>query len=138
MQKGRELVLNLGALVYIYFVILLAEHKEDYQRADNGARLNDPEHTGLALVKKEVGEIEIRRFCEQYGGRIAHKRGRALEVGRDGNADNARHGRDVELFAKRELDGRYHENGSDIVDKRGDDAREKAHADDSPLDIGHL
>ena len=32
-QEGRELVLNLGALVYMYFVILLAEHEEDYQRA---------------------------------------------------------------------------------------------------------
>ena len=53
-QESRELVLNLGALVYMYFVILLAEHKEDYQRADKCARLNDPEHTGLALVKKEV------------------------------------------------------------------------------------
>ena len=64
-QEGRELVLNLCAVVDMYLVVLLAEHEEDYQRADKCARLNDPEHAGLALVNEEVGEIEVCRLGKQ-------------------------------------------------------------------------
>lgn len=49
----------------MYLVVLLAEHEEDYQRADNCTRLNDPEHAGLALVNEEVGEIKVSRLGEQ-------------------------------------------------------------------------
>lgn len=38
----------------MYLVVLLAEHEEDYQCADKCARLNDPEHAGLALINEEV------------------------------------------------------------------------------------
>ena len=79
-QIGGEFILDLGAAVEFDLVRLLAEHKEDYQRADHGARLNYPEHTGSAVVNKEVGEVEICRLCEEYRGRVAHERCGALEV----------------------------------------------------------
>jgi|GEM_PF-3777960 len=122
----------------MYLVVLLAEHEEDYQCADKCARLNDPEHAGLALVNEEVGEIKVCRLGEQNRSRVADKSRRTLEVRRNGDADNARDRGDVELLAQCKCDGCYHKNGSDIVNERGDDSREKAHADDSPLDIGHL
>ena len=138
-QDGGHIVGHGGQLTALFDgVFFLAEQPGQDQRRGNGAELDRKEDARAALVPEEIEEAHVRIGAEHDGRGIAHKRGRALQVGGDGNADDERDRVGLELFADGQRDRRDHEHGGDVIHKSRDDAREQRQRHGGHLHVGHL
>ena len=132
-QKSRDTVFHDRGSLHIDPRFVIAEHPPDNDRGRKCAGFRYPEHARFAVHEEKVHEIQSGCLAEQNGSRISDERGRALQVGGDGDADDRGHRRDPEPLAYRQSYRRQHQHGCHVVNKRGNKACKERHRHDHPL-----
>ena len=137
-QVRREQILHDGRRADRDLALFLAEDEHDNGDGHKRAQLNGKEDGALAVQEDEVQKIHVGVAAQHDGRRIADERRRALQVGRDGDADEQCHRGHLQLFRDGQRDRRDHQNRCDVVDKRRHDAREHGQRHRDPHDVGRL
>ena len=136
-QPGREHIVHFFRGFGLDRPAFFSQRGPKHKGGGYGRDLHDPEHAHLAVHEEEIHEVHTRVAAQQYGGGIAHQRRGALQVGGDGDGDDAGDRGHFELFGDADGHRGHHQHSRHVIHKGGDDRREYGQADDGPLDVGH-